>query len=206
MMLLDDPLSRAAARELARRELHKRAYEQAKPSLVVRLLGRAISALRDLFARASAHVPGGRSALVIALVVLVGLVVLVVLRLQPSTFGRKAPRVLFTSGQALSAAEHRRLAEEHASRGEWAEAVRERLRAVVRDLEARGVLDPRPARTADEVAREAGGVVSSLADPLFRAATTFDEIWYGGRSADAQSYQVLVDVDRVVAATKMVLA
>ena len=65
--------------------------------------------------------------------------------------------------------------------------MRERLRAVVRELESRGVLEPRPSRTADEVARDGSAAVPDLAEPLRRATTTFDEIWYGGRTADASS-------------------
>lgn len=35
----------------------------------------------------------------------------------------------------------------------------------------------------------------ALAEDLRRAALLFDEIWYGGRTADASSYAVLVQVD-----------
>ena len=84
--------------------------------------------------------------------------------------------------------------------------MRERLRAVVRDLEARGLLDPRPGRTAGEVARDAGAAVPALAEDLRRASIVFDEVWYGGRTADAGSYALLVDVDTRAAAARPVLA
>ena len=204
-MLVDTELSREAARELARRELQDSRYDEAQPSLVVRLLGKAIDAVRDLFDRASGNLPGGRGGLVLVLIVVVGLVVLVILRVRPASSGGRSGAV-FTTGQALTAAEHRALADDLASRGELAAAVRERLRAIVRELEARGVLDPRPGRTADEVAREAGRLVPALAEPLRRGTTTFDEVWYGGRTADRASYDVLVEVDRLVTSTRMVLA
>ena len=83
----------------------------------------------------------------------------------------------------LDAAEHRRRADGFAGEGRFAEAVRERMRAIVRELETRGVLEPRPGRTADEVAREAGALVPAVAPDLRTAATVFDEVWYGGRPA-----------------------
>lgn len=119
------------------------------------------------------------------------------MRLRPRSSGAAAP--LFEGGRELRAADHRRRADEAASAGRWAEAVRERLRALVRELEARGVLDPRPGRTADEVASEAGAAVPDVAPDLRAAVRVFDEVWYGGREATRESYATLVDVDRRLA-------
>lgn len=204
-MLTDGEPGREAARELARRELQDRRYDQARPSLLVRVVTRLLRDLQDLFDRAGAHTPGGRTGLVLVLVVLVALVAVVVSRLRPEGRGARGESV-FAGGRALTAGEHRVLADRAAAAGDHAEAVRERLRAVVRELESRGVLDPRPGRTADEVAREAGRLVPALDAPLRRGATTFDEVWYGGRTADARAYAVLVEVDEAVLATKAVLA
>ncbi len=57
-----------------------------------------------------------------------------------------------------SAAEHRAAAERLASAGEYQAAIIECLRAIAVDLEARGILLPIPARTAMELAVEAGAV------------------------------------------------
>lgn len=199
-----DGLTRQQAAEAARRELARRPYADAQPPLLQRLLGRLVRALLDLLDRAAAHAPGGRLGLLLLAAVLVLLVAVVLTRLRP---GRTRPaNALFGLATPVTAAVHRERAEAHAARGEHAEAVRERLRAVVRELEARGVLDPRPGRTADEVAREAGSAVPDLAADLRRAATVFDEIWYGGRAATAQAYAVLVDVDRRVAGAQLALA
>ena len=203
--MLDPDTGREAARQLARDELRDPGYDEARPSLVVRALARVVQEIRDLFDRASAHTPGGRIGVVLVLVALAGLAVLLVVQLR---VGREGARggALFAEGAVRTAADHRAAAEAHAAAGEWDEAVRERLRAVVRDLETRGVLDARPGRTADEVAGEAGRLVPALGDPLRLAATTFDEVWYGGRQADASSYDVLVEVDDLVVRTRMVLA
>ena len=80
-------------------------------------------------------------------------------------------------------------ADAHAARGEWADAVRERLRAVVRSLEERAVLDERPGRTADEAAAEAGTALPTCADDLRRSARLFDDIW-GARNAGLRSIHI----------------
>ena len=199
-------LTRESARDAAREELSRREYSDAQPSLVIRLVGRALRALGDLLDDAAASVPGGRVGLLLLLALLLLLTAVVVARVRPSS-GRDSRRsALFAGSAVLTAAEHRALAEQAAAAGRFDEAVRERLRAVVRDLEARGVLDPRPGRTAGEVARDAGAVVPGVADDLRRAARVFDEVWYGGRTADSSSYGVLVEVDERVARSRMVVA
>ncbi len=198
-------LSRDAARDAAREELRRREYTEAQPPLLLRLVGRVVREIGELFDRAAGFAPGGPLG-VLALLLLAGLFVAVVLTRIGPLARRSGGQPLFAGASALSAAEHRRLAERAASEGRFAEAVRERLRAIVRTLEARGVLDPRPGRTAGEVARDGGRAVPALADDLRRAALVFDQIWYGGRPADATSYAVLVAVDERVASTRLVAA
>lgn len=85
-----------------------------------------------------------------------------------------------------------------AASGDWAQAVRARLRAVVLTLEARGDLDPRPGRTAAEVAAEGGAVRPELRDLLWKGALTFGEIWYGRRQATSADDDVLKELDSAV--------
>ena len=199
-----DDITREGARQAAREELLDHRYRDAQPPLLVRLVGRAVRKLLELLDRASGGVPGGRAGLLILALMLAALVAVIVVRLRPA--GRRgASAEVFTTGATLSAGQHRALADEAAAAGQWADAVRERLRAIVRELEARGVLEPRPSRTAGEVARDGSAAVPHLADPLQRATTTFDEIWYGGRTADASSYAVLVEADRSVTSAQLVL-
>lgn len=198
-------LDREQARELARDELARREYDAARPPLLLRVVGRVLRELGELLDRGAGAVPGGRWGLLLLLLLLVGLAAVVLTRVGPLAQGRaRAP--LFADSAVLTAAQHRELAERAAAAGQWAQAVRERLRAVVRDLEARGVLDPRPGRTAGEVARDAGAVVPGIAGDLRDAAVVFDEVWYGGRTADASSYATLVAVDERVSASRMPVA
>lgn len=199
-------LSREAARDAAREELSRPEYAAAQPPLLLRLAGRAVREVLELLDGAAGAVPGGYAGLLILLALIVAFAAVVLTRLRPGGSGRAGRAPLFAGTAVLTAAEHRALAEASAAQGRWADAVRERLRAVVRDLEARGVLDPRPGRTAGEVARDAGAAVPSVADDLRRAAVVFDEVWYGGRTADASSYALLVEVDGRLGAARMVLA
>jgi hypothetical protein len=80
------------------------------------------------------------------------------------------------------------------------------MRALVRALEERALLDLRPGRTADEAAAEAGRALPEHADRLAAAARTFDDIAFGERAADRAAYDGLVALDRALAATRPVLA
>ena len=196
-------LTREGARDAAREELSRPEYAEAQPPLLFRLVGRLLRALGDLLDRAAGAVPGGRAGLLILLLVLVAFVAVVLTRVGPLARGSRSRAPLFEGSAVLTAAQHRELAETAAREGRFADAVRERLRAVVRDLEARGALDPRPGRTAGEVARDGGAALPSVADDLRRAAVVFDEVWYGGRPADAASYDLLVGVDDAVSASRI---
>jgi hypothetical protein len=76
-------------------------------------------------------------------------------------------------------------ADQLAEAGRFAEAVRERLRAIVRDLIERGVLPHSPGWTVTELARGAAAARPPLAAPLAGAVAVFSEIWYGLRPATA---------------------
>jgi hypothetical protein len=195
-------LSRESARDAAVDELSKRPYVEAQPPVLLRLVGRVLREIGELFGRAADAAPGGSLGLLLLAAVLGLLVAVLVVRVRPGR-GARAQEALFEQGRPLTAAGHRELAEQAAAQGRWADAVRERLRAVVRELEARGVLDPRPGRTAGEVAREAGAVVPAVAADLERGVQVFGEIWYGGRPADPASYAALVDVDRRVSERRL---
>jgi Domain of unknown function (DUF4129) len=70
-----------------------------------------------------------------------------------------------------------------AAEGRFAEAVRQRLRDVVGDLVAAGVLAPQPGWTAAELAAVAAGQRPTVTGPMGRSVEVFSEIWYGDRPA-----------------------
>jgi hypothetical protein len=198
-------LGRDEAAQLAREELAKQVYRDAGPGLVERLVRWLLEQAGRLLDDAAGVSPGGYSGLVVVLLLVAAAVVAVRLKVGP--LGRRAARAeaLFV-GRTRTAAQHRAAADAHAAAGAWAEAVRERLRAVVRSLEERAVLDERAGRTADEAAAEAGRALPSCAVGLRAAAVLFDEIWYGGRPAGPESYAALRDLDAQVQAARPELA
>jgi hypothetical protein len=78
------------------------------------------------------------------------------------------------------------LADRLAAEGRFAEAVRERLRAIVRGLVERQVLEHRPGMTVTELARAAGAAAPGVEAPLRNATGIFSDIWYGERPATAE--------------------
>jgi hypothetical protein len=78
------------------------------------------------------------------------------------------------------------LADRLAAEGRFAEAVRERLRGMVRELIERGVLEHRPGFTVTELAAAAAARRPAVAPALDAAGRLFSDIWYGARPAHAE--------------------
>jgi len=70
------------------------------------------------------------------------------------------------------------LADRYAAEGRFAEAVRERLRAMVRELVDRGVITHHPGWTVTELAEAAGAVRPAVKPPVVEATKIFTFIWY----------------------------
>jgi hypothetical protein len=185
---------RIPAREAAERELSKPMYHENDPSLLQRALNRFWDWVGSIFDAASGAAPGGPLGLLVVILVVIGLVAALWWRLGTPQRTPGSVDTLFDDSPR-SASEHRAAAEKHATAGRWNQAVQERMRAIVRSLEERVVLDPRPGRTADEAAAEAGRSLPDHADGLRASAREFDDVTYGGRTADRQAYLRLRDLD-----------
>jgi hypothetical protein len=192
------PVGRDEARQAAERELSKGVYHQDDPSPVERAVDRVFDWIADVLDRVTGGTPGGGLGLLVLLLAVVALAAVVLWRTGPVRRGFRGPGGTIELSGDLDPDEHRRRADAHAAAGRFAEAVRDRMRAVVRELEVRAVLEPRPGRTADEVAREAGPAVPAVAGDLRTAARVFDEVWYGGRPATAAAYQAVREADERV--------
>jgi Domain of unknown function (DUF4129) len=188
---------RDQARDAAARELSDPAYAADDPSWPEKVLRWLLDRLGDLLTAVASVAPGGYVGLLVLGVLILLAVIAIRLRLGRIQRVATGSGSLFGTGPR-SAADHRRAADAHAGRGEWADAVRERLRAVVRDLEERALLDPRPGRTAGEAATDAGRLLPGLASDLRAAATAFDEVSYGGRAASAETDRQLRSLDDAV--------
>jgi hypothetical protein len=185
-------IDRDAAHEAAQRELGKPIYP--KPSLTERLMDWFNELLYKLMVEGSS-VPGGWFTLSL-LLILLAVAIVVAIRIARRTLrtNRDGEYALFGE-HVLSAAEHRATAEQAAAAGNWAAAVRHRLRAVARQLEENGVLDPVPGRTATELARDAGRAVPNLAAELLLAADAFNDVTYGERPGTESAYRMIADLD-----------
>ena len=198
-------LGREEAQEAAAEELSKVVYQESQPGLTERAVFWLLDRISDLLDRVSEASPGGVPGLFLIVVLVVAAAVALRLTTGPLRRAARAEDALFVGGPR-SAAEHRAAAVGHAADGRWDEAVRERLRAVIRGLEERSLLDPRPGRTADEAATEAGQALPEQAGPLRSAARIFDDIWYGGRPATPQAYEALRELDEQVGRSRPVLS
>jgi Domain of unknown function (DUF4129) len=185
-------VDRDSAHQAAQRELDKPIYP--KGSLTQRLYEWIHDLLFRLIEKGSS-VPGGWFTLSVLFVLLV-VAIVVTIRVVRLTIRnqRGGDYQLFDAGQ-LSADQHRAIAERFAVEGNWAAAIRHRLRAVARGLEEARILDPAPGRTANELATDAGACLPHLASELSEAATAFNDVTYGERPGTPAAYQLIADLD-----------
>ena len=184
-------VDRDTAHEAAQHELAKPIYP--RPSLFDRLYQWLDDQLYRLTQLAST-VPGGWFTVTVLAVILVIAVVIAVRMARRAMRVTRTDHRLFGAAE-LSAAAHRAAAEQHAARGEWAAAIRERLRAIARHLEECGALTPVPGRTAGELAHDAGAVFPALSSQFADAAAAFNDVAYGDMPGSAQSYRLVADLD-----------
>jgi hypothetical protein len=200
-----DPISREEARELARRELDKPIYQQDQPSWLERVVDRVGEWLSELFGRTmnpEAHGSGGGWISVVVILVLAAVVIALVALVMRGRRNTRSQREALLEEKPTTAKDHRTAADEYAAAGEWPKAIRERLRAIARDLEERAVLEPRPGRTADELAAEASPALPTLETDLRNGVRIFDDVWYGDRPGDSAAYARMKALDDRVRATK----
>jgi Domain of unknown function (DUF4129) len=198
-------IPRDPARRAARRELAKRLYHENDPSWYERALNAFWDWLGELFGDAASAAPGGAVGLIVIALAVVAVVLALWWRLGTPRRQAVSTPALFDE-RPRNAAEHRAAAEAHAAQGHWNPALQERMRAVVRSLEERALLDVRPGRTADEAAADAARALPVHTERLRAAAREFDDVTYGGRSAGEQSYRRVAELDRDLERTRPVHA
>lgn len=191
------PITRDGAAAAAHHELSKSIYHRNSDPWPVRLM-RAIGRFIDhLLNHAFGHAPGGGWGALIIVLVIAALVGLVIWRFGPPARNQAMPP-LFTQGTSDTAADHRLRAAQAAEAGDWHAAVVERMRALARELEERGVLDVRPGRTATELSAEAATQLPAAAAALTAAARVFNSVAYGGVQADGGSLTTVAAADEMI--------
>lgn len=188
---------RGQARRWAQEELSRPEYARARPGW----FERALDWLNEHLHRVAAGTGLGSGQLLAVVLAFVVAVVVVVVVLRRNVRARvatvsTAPSVL--GATTLSGAQHRRLAEQAFAERRYDDAVREWLRAIARRLDERGLIDPQPGRTADELAAEAAHLLPAVGAELGWAAGTFDAVSYGARRARPQDAERMRRLDAAV--------
>lgn len=193
---------REAAREAAERELSRQIYAEHRPSPFQRFVDWAWEQLSKLFDGFGIASPGGIVGLLVITALVIALLVALRMRLGALRNATGPGRNPLYTQTPRTAAEHRSAADQHAAAGHWSEAVQERMRALVRSLEERALLDPRPGRTADEAATETGAAMPDLAGRVRTAARTFDDVTYGGIPGTPEDHARLDALDQELRRTR----
>lgn len=183
-------IDRETAHEAAARELARPIYPKTS------LSDRIAAWLNDLLNRvvdSGSALPGGWLTIVV-LALLVLAVLVAAARIARRAMGGRGNDRLFGE-RVLAAAEHRARAEQLAAEGDWTGAIRQRVRAIGRQLEEDGVLNPAAGRTATELAGEAGRALPDLADELDSATTAFNDVTYGNLEGTQTNYGLVSDLD-----------
>ncbi|KKC00040.1 DUF4129 domain-containing protein, partial [Mycobacterium nebraskense] len=185
-------IDRDAAHQAAQDELNKPIY--AKGSADQQLAEWLNETIYRLLQKTSSLPGGWLTATVLFIMLAIALAAAVHLARRTMRTNRGGDYQLFEAAQ-LTAAQHRATAESYAAQGEWAAAIRHRLRAVARQLEETGVLNPAPGRTANELASDAGTALPHLAGELSQAATAFNDVTYGEQPGTPSAYRMIADLD-----------
>lgn len=190
------------ARAWAQAELEKAIYNTS-PSLWQRFL----DWLGDLWARLidANHQLGPvlmPVLILLALAVVVGIALLLGGPVRRRRLRRAGASVEVLDDDLRTSAAIRRAADAAAAAGDFATAVLERYRAIVRSLDERAVLEDRQGRTAREAALAAGARLAPCAAGLRRAGDLFDAVCYGHAVPTEADDAWLRDLDREVARTR----
>jgi hypothetical protein len=201
-LLPGDPVGRDGARGDARRELRRAVYHRDDPSWLQRLVSGVEDRLGALLSRIASATSHGLLGVLVVLVVLVG-VALLIWRLvgPPPVRDLLSDRTRAERGR--SATDERAAAEHSAAQGRWDDAVRHSTRALVRELEDRGVLDPRPGRTTAGIAAETLRLVPQVAGDADVVLGAFEQVWYAQRPATQQLWELSRAAEQRVASARM---
>ena len=185
-------IDRDAAHQVAQIELDKPIYSKGSAA---RQFADWVNELLYRLLQKTSSIPGGWLTTTV-LLILLAIAVVVAVRVARRTMrtSRGGDYRLFEAAP-LTAAQHRAIAESLAAQGDWTAAIRHRLRAVARQLEETGILQPAPCRTANELARDAGTALPHLGGELSQAATTFNDVTYGEQPGTQAAYRLIAELD-----------
>lgn len=203
-------VSRSEAQRLAQRELAKPQYHDSRFQAGGTYSPTATAPAAPPPTPPAQHRPTADGLTIVLVIAAIGVIVIALI-LVSRRFGRprtdakrkKKPTGARAAAPAFDstltgAAKHRHDAENAAAAGQWAQAIRERFRAVIATLDEHGVLPDRRHRTAAEAAADAGALLPGHAPALTEAARAFDEVEYGRYPGGPNAYATIAAVDESV--------
>ncbi|MDI3331980.1 MAG: DUF4129 domain-containing protein [Micrococcus sp.] len=176
---------RDEARRLLQEELAGREYAEAQPNPVLEWLGEAFGGLVEWVDSLGGGVPAFPGWVLLVIVVVAAVVVLLLVRPRANAARRDRRSDAVLADRSLAPGDHRRAAAAATAAGDHDAALTSWFRAVVRQAEVRTVLDDRPGRTATEAAHALAAAFPAEHGPLHHAASVFNAVVYGDRSATA---------------------
>lgn len=182
-------------------ELARGPYQEAEPNVIERIIAAVLEWLGSLLAGLRPLEAGpGTLLLVLGAAIVIAVAVWLV---RPRLNARRKLRTggVFAGDAVRTALEHRQLADSAAAAKDWHTALTERLRAVIRSAEERGIIDSQPGRTAGETAVQLRGAFGPAAEETIWLADRFNEVHYGSQSADASDYRRATAIDDLLTAT-----
>jgi hypothetical protein len=185
-------IDRDAAHQAAQIELDKPIYSRGSAK---QQFADWVNELLYRLLQKTASIPGGWLTTTVLLILLAIAVVVAVQVARRTMRTKRGGDYRLFEAAPLTAAQHRATAESFAAQSDWTAAIRHRLRAVARELEETGVLEPAPGRTANELARGASAALPHLEGELSQAATAFNDVTYGEQPGSRAAYQMIADLD-----------
>ncbi|WP_281451152.1 DUF4129 domain-containing protein [Paenarthrobacter nitroguajacolicus] len=186
---------RDEARRWAIEELSKPQYPDAQPGWLEQLWRDFLDWLSSLEGDGTGS--DTNFALPVIVVLAVALIIVAVFVVRPRLNARRASRHedIYGADSTMDADDYRKRALAAADDGDWAAAVVDQFRALVRSAEERDVIDVRAGRTADEASAQLGQVFGAAQERLDAAARLFDAVRYGEQGATRSDYESTRDLD-----------
>ena len=193
------------ARQWILDELAKPEYQQAKPNLLDQLAQSFLDWLSSLQFDGDGGVPGGWTAVLVAVAIVAVVVAFVVFGVPRLNRRSGASATLFGEDDDRTAALIRKAAERAANEGDYTLAVAEMFRAIARGLAERTVLTVSPGTTARDFGRRAGAAFPAFRSRLGEAAAAFDSVRYLDEPGTREQYDSIAALESDVRAAKPTL-
>lgn len=188
------------ARRWAQDELSGKVYQDAKPGWSEIVFDWLRKALADFLGTVGVA-PAYTGLVIVGAVVLVAIIVIIAI-VRPRLNKRKRQSAeVFPPMVSRTAQEYRALAQAAAASGDFATAISEQFRAMVRAAEERDIIALAPGRTALEASHDVARSFPQHARGLQSGAELFNAVRYGHVAADAAMFEELLSTDSAIMAS-----